>query len=103
MSPENLKKIEPHKNIFTNLSMNLTLSEQVDAAKMRAKLAIENTDNMSPEQIGHFIKELYRLHGQCPPLLQGRIEVILQRLNPPVAIQIAIPTQDMSLPGASCY
>lgn len=83
--------------------MKITLSEQVDAAKMRAKMALENTDNMSPEQIGHFIKELYRLHGQCPPLLQGRLEVILQRLSPPVAIQIAMPTQDMSLPHASYY
>ena len=83
--------------------MNLTLSEQVDAAKMRAKTALENKDNMSPEQIGHFIKELYRLHRQCPPLLQGRIEVILQRLITPVAVQIAMPTQDMSLPHASCY
>ena len=89
--------------------MNLTLSEQVDSAKMRAKLAIEKAnetrDPMAQERVRYFIRELYLLHDKSPPLLQGRIEIILKRLEtPPIAIQIAIPTQDMNLPDATvCY
>jgi hypothetical protein len=86
----------------------ITLSEQVDAAKIRAKIAIEratdNNDPMSQERVRFFIQELYGLYEKSPPLLQGRIKVILKRLETPIAIQIAVPTQDMSLPDASiCY
>ena len=99
----------------------MTLSEQVDAAKMRAKMAIENTDDpMALLRVEYFLKDLWRLHQECPLLLQGRIETIVKGLTReleskatkmvsvskeivPIAVQIAIPTQDMSLPGATCY
>jgi len=111
----------------------IPLSEQVDAAKMRAKMAIERArdtdDPMALLRVNYFINDLWLLHQASPILLQGRIETILKGLardlksvatvsvatvsvatvsnatvsNPfiPNAIQIAMPTQDMSIPNAT--
>lgn len=73
---------------------------------MAIENATENNDPMAQERVRYFMNELRSLHQQCPPLLQGRIEVILKRLglDTPIAIQIALPTQDMTLPDATvCY